>query len=302
MELCTLFTTKLTKKHLFHWRFSADFGFPFRRESFRMLSIYAMGGPNLDFLHFVCVLNRLTSTTLCRAPTVITLIYAITRSETFSQNFYTTRHAATYALSLFSSHSMVSSHAGRPTPQTTQGWTSRLEDAGVHTDTSAHILTFGCFTLMRAHIATAPWNNSTDRTSKTNAVTMKIVFETWRGAPSHLWRSLPLEVPAPRLRRFSSGLLTRWPRRGTAAMHRPWLGFSAACLSHSFERPCCAWEDQDNWRHHTRQDIDSRISPCLRLACREWKTRKKTRNPPAHTGWQDFLSLFVSLFCEFIKR
>ena len=70
-------------------------------------------------------------------------------------------------------------------------------------------LTFGYFTNMRAHIATAPWNNSTDRTSRTNAVTMKIVFETWRGAPSHLWCSLPLEVPAPRLRRFSSGWLTR---------------------------------------------------------------------------------------------
>ena len=145
-----------------------------------------------------------------------------------------------YALSLSSSQSMASSSAGRPTPQTTQGWTSRLEDSGVQTDMSAHILTFGCFTLMRAHIATAPLNNSTDRTSRTNAVIMKIVFETWRGAPSHLWCSLPLEVPAPRLRRFSSGWLTRWPRRGTAAMHRPWVGFGAACLSHSFERACCA--------------------------------------------------------------
>ena len=38
----------------------------------------------------------------------------------------------------------------------------------------------------RAHIATAPWNNSTDRMSRTNAVTMKIVFEMWGGAPSHL--------------------------------------------------------------------------------------------------------------------
>ena len=127
-----------------------------------------------------------------------------------------------------------------PTPQTTQGWISRLEDSGVETDMSAHILTSGCFTLMRAHIATAPWSNSTDHTNRTNAVTMKIVLEMWRGAPSHLWCSLPLEVPAPRLRRFSSGWLTRWPRRGTAAMHRPWVGFGAACLLHSFGRACSA--------------------------------------------------------------
>ena len=204
-----------------------------------MLSIFAMGGPHLDFLHSACVVTRLTLTMLCRAPTVVTLVYATTRSETYSENF-STRRAAMYALSLSSSQSMVSSSAGRPTQQTTQGWTSRLEDSGVQTDMSAHILTFGCFTLVRAHIATAPWNNSTDRTSRTNAVTMKIVFETWRGAPSHLWCSLPLEVPAPRLRRFSSGWLTRWPRRGTAAMHRPWVGFGAACLSHSFERACSA--------------------------------------------------------------
>ena len=175
-----------------HWRILA---FLYRRESFRMLSIFAMGGPHLDFLHSACVVTRLTLTTLCRAPTVVTLVYATTRSETFSENF-STRRAAMYALSLFSSQSMVSSSAGRPTPQTKQGWTSRLEDSGVETDMSAHILTFGCFTLMRAHIATAPWNNSTDRTSRTNAVTMKIVFETWRGAPSHLWCSLPLEVQA----------------------------------------------------------------------------------------------------------
>ena len=162
-----------------------------------MLSIFAMGGPHLDFLHSACAVTHLTLTTLCRAPMVVTLVYATTRSETFSENF-SMRHAAMYVLSLSSSQSMVSSSAGRPTPQTTQGWTSRLEDSGVQTDMSAHILTFGCFTPIRAHIATAPWDNSTDRTSRTNAVTMKIVFETWKGAPSHLWCSLPLEVPAPR--------------------------------------------------------------------------------------------------------
>ena len=150
-----------------------------------MLSIFAVGRPHLDFLHSARVVTRLTLTTLCRAPTMVTLVYATTRSETFSENF-STRRAAMSALSLSSSQSMVSSSTGRPTSQTTQGWISRLEDYGVQTDMSAHILTFGCFTLMRAHIATAPWNNSTDRTSRTNTVTMKIVFETWRGATSHL--------------------------------------------------------------------------------------------------------------------
>ena len=54
----------------------ADFGFHYRRESFRMLSICAMDGPHLSFLHSTCVVTHLTSTTLCRAPTVVTLVYA----------------------------------------------------------------------------------------------------------------------------------------------------------------------------------------------------------------------------------
>ena len=52
-----------------HWRILA---FHYRRKSFRMLSICAMDGPHLGFLHSACVVTRLTSTTLCRAPTVVT--------------------------------------------------------------------------------------------------------------------------------------------------------------------------------------------------------------------------------------
>ena len=55
----------------------------------------------------------------------------------------------------------------------------------VQTDMSAHILKFGYFTLMRPHIATATWNNSTDRMGRINAVTTMTVFGTWMGADVH---------------------------------------------------------------------------------------------------------------------
>ena len=91
---------------------------------------------------------------------------------------------------------------------------------GLQTDMSAHILTCGYFTPMRAHTATAPWNNCTEPKNRTNAVTTKIVSGTWREEPSHLWCSLPPEVLVLRQRHSSNGWLTSCPRRETAATAR----------------------------------------------------------------------------------
>ena len=141
-----------------HWRISA---FHYRRESFRMLSVCTVGEPHLGFLHSVCVcvVPRITSpTTPCHAPTVVVLVYATTRWETFLENS-STRWARMYALSLLSSQSVVSSPVGQPTPQMTQGWTSRLEDSGVQTDMSKHhklalvgIISYQILNLIRVRI------------------------------------------------------------------------------------------------------------------------------------------------------
>ena len=43
----------------------------------------------------------------------------------------------------------------------------------MQTDMSAHILTFGYFTPMRAYTTTAPWNNCTEPKNRTNVVTTR---------------------------------------------------------------------------------------------------------------------------------
>ena len=81
-------------------------------------------------------------------------------------------------------------------------------------------------------------------------------------------------------------------------MHRPWVGFGAACLLHSYKRACCTWEDPDNWRRQTSQSFDSQISIWLRLVCCELKKKKNLKKNETHQHTPDMIT---RIFCHFTK-
>ena len=191
---------------------------------------------------------------------------------------------------------MVSSYAGRPTPQTTQGWTSRLEDWLIFWRSG---VSPSCALISPPHLGTT------------------LPIARARQTP-WLWRSCSKHGEG-HLHTF--GVLCHWryrPRGYDVSQAACWQG------GREEEQQLCtdrglASVPPVSYTHSSDPAVPERIRTTEGLTqgrtstagfrhgrglrVMNEKQEKKTKPTSTHRiRWQDFLSLFVSLFCEFIKR